>query len=186
MGKMITRIRKLLEHKSNWDIELEYLISHGMHLGKNSTINAGCTIDSGWPWLISIGDNVTISSNVTILAHDASTNIVGRGTKLGKVTIGNNVFIGTNAVVLCNTHIGDNVIIGAGSIVTHDLPSNGVYAGAPAVKISTIEEYQRKITLLKESRPSFDHIRKWDQWREAPWEEKEIMLGGLEDGAGFI
>lgn len=41
MGKMITRIRKLLEHKSNWDIELEYLISHGMHLGKNSTINCG-------------------------------------------------------------------------------------------------------------------------------------------------
>lgn len=41
MGKMITRIRKLLELKSYLDLELEYLILHGMHLGKNSTINCG-------------------------------------------------------------------------------------------------------------------------------------------------
>ena len=157
-----------------------------MHLGKNSTINSGCNIDSGWPWLISIGDHVTIAPNVTILAHDASTNIVKCGTKLGKVTIGNNVFIGTRSVILCNTHIGDNVIVGAGSVVTHDLPSNYVYAGNPAVKVSSIEEYQRKNNLLRNSRPSFDQIRKWDSWREASKEEKEIMVKSLDDGIGFI
>lgn len=186
MGRIKNIILKVFFKKSNWDIELEYLLSHGMHLGKNSIINSGCIIDSGWPWLISIGDHVTIAPNVTILAHDASTNIVKCGTKLGKVTIGDNVFIGTRSVILCNTHIGDNVVVGAGSVVTHDLPSNGVYAGTPAVKVSTIEEYQKKYGLLRKARPSFDNIRKWDQWREASWEEKEIMIKALDDGIGFI
>lgn len=70
--------------------------------------------------MISIGDDVIIASDVTILAHDVNTNMVKCGTKLGRVVIGNNVFVGTKAVIPCNTTIGDNVIIGAGSIVTHD------------------------------------------------------------------
>lgn len=186
MRKFLQRIYRLLAHKSNWDMELEYLISHGMHLGKNSVINSGCIIDSGWPWLISIGDNVVISANVTILAHDASTNVVKEGTKLGRVEIGNNVFIGAGTIILCNTHIGDNVVVGAGSVVTHDLLGDAVYAGSPASKISTIGEYKDKVALLRETSPMFDGIRRWDQWREAPWEEKQIMLDGLENGVGFI
>ena len=82
--------------------EEEYRLTRGMKVGKNCHIYSWDTIDGGHPYLISIGDNVTISSNVTILTHDASTNVVGCGTKIGKVTIGNNVFIGTRAIVLCN------------------------------------------------------------------------------------
>lgn len=183
---LLASIRKILCGKSNQQLELDYLISHGMHLGKNSIINDGCLIDSGWPWLISIGDDVTIAPNVTILAHDASPDVVECGTTLGRVTIGNNVFIGTRAVILCDTRIGDNVVIGAGSVVTHDLPSNGVYAGVPAVRICSIEEYRRKNQRLKETRPSFDQIRKWDDWREATVEEKEMMKQLLDDGVGFV
>lgn len=117
---------------------------------------------------------------MTILAHDASSNIVGCGTKLGRVTIGDNVFVGTNSTILCNTHIGNNVVIGAGSVVSGDLPSNAVYAGVPAVKICSIEDYYRKNLRLKEERPSFDQIRRWDTWREAPSEEKEYMKKALE------
>lgn len=66
------------------------------------------------------------------MAHDASTGYGNRKTKIGIVRIGSDVFIGTKATVLCNVRIGDRVVIGANSVVTHDLPSNGVYAGNPA------------------------------------------------------
>lgn len=183
---LLAAIKKRLSGKSNQQLELEYLISHGMHLGKNSTIHDGCLIDSGWPWLISIGDGVTIAPNVTILAHDASPDVVECGTKLGCVTIGNNVFIGTRTVILCNTRIGDNVVVGAGSVVTHDLPSDAVYAGCPAARVCSIEEYRLKNQQLKENRPSFDQIRRWDDWREATVDEKESMKRQLADGVGFV
>lgn len=184
--KLLATLKRLLRGRTPQEAELEYLLSHGMRLGKNSTIHSGCLIDSGWPWLISIGDGVTIAPNVTILAHDASPDVVECGTRLGRVTIGNNVFIGTRSVILCDTRIGDNVVVGAGSVVTRDLPSDGVYAGCPAVRICSIEEYRQKNLALRETRPSFDDLHRWDQWREAPAEDKELMRRKLEDGIGFV
>lgn len=166
--------------------EMEYLLEHGMKVGKNCHIYSDNTIDHIYPHLISIGDNVTISTNVTILVHDASTNVVGAGTKLGRVTIGDNVFIGTGSIVLCNTHIGSNVVVGAGSIVTHDLPDNGVYAGAPARRICSIEEYRDRMLDLKSQRPDLSKILPWNQWADASEKDREIMCNLLTDGVGFI
>lgn len=175
-------LRKLLKKQT----ELEYLLAHGMRMGKNSHLYSDATIDHTYPHLISIGDNVTISTNVTILAHDASTNVVGAGTKLGRVSIGNNVFSGTGTIILCNTHIGNNVVVGAGSIVTCDLPDNGVYAGAPARKVCAIEEYREKMHKLRSERPDLSQIRPWDQWANASEEDRKKMRDALEDGVGFI
>ena len=175
-------LRKLLKKQT----DLEYLISHGMQVGQNSHIYSDSTIDHIYPHLISIGDNVTISTNVTILAHDASTNVVRGGTKLGRVSIGNNVFVGTGTIILCNTHIGNNVVIGAGSIVTHDLADNAVYAGAPARKICSIEEYYEKVHELRSERPDLSRIRPWNQWADASEEERTRMIDALKDGVGFI
>lgn len=147
---------------------------------------AGTVIDSMWPWLISIGDNVTLSSNVTILAHDASTNIAGCGTKLGTVKIGSNVFIGTGSIVLCNVTIGDNVIIGAGSVVTKNCSSNSVYAGNPAKRICSIEDYRERYEKLHRSKPDFSKIRVWYNWKYASKEEKKMMLEKLESDIGFV
>ena len=179
-------LRKICRKKSADEANLEYLLSHGMKLGQNSYINSGCMIDTEWPWLISIGDNVIIASDVTILAHDASTNVIACGTKLGKVSIGNNVFIGTKTVILCNVEIGDNVVVGAGSVVTHSLPSEGVYAGNPARQICTIEEYRRKYEALRKERPNFDRIKKWDQWSNSTENERKIMIERMKDGIGFV
>ena len=92
--------------------EVEYLEAHGFRHGKNFQYYSGNPIDSNWPWLISVGDNVMLASDVRILAHDASTGYANGYTKIGCVTIGNNVFIGADSIVLCNTKIGDNVIVG--------------------------------------------------------------------------
>ena len=178
----MNKLRKFLKKQT----EMEYLLAHGMKVGKNSHIYSDSTIDHIYPHLISIGDNVTISTNVTILAHDASTNVVGAGTKLGRVSIGNNVFIGTGTIVLCNTHIGNNVVVGAGSIVTRDLPDNGVYAGSPARRICSIEEYREKVHMLRSERPDLSQIRPWDQWADASEEDRQKMCDALTDGVGFI
>ena len=136
INRFIRIFKRFFLRKSRDQLELEHLIKNGLIVGKNTHINAGFMFDSKWPWLISIGDNVTFSSNVTILAHDASTNVVGCHTKLGRVRIGNNVFIGYGSTILCNVKIGDNVVIGAKSVVTHDLEADGVYAAISAWPVS--------------------------------------------------
>ena len=175
-------LRKVLRRQT----DMEYLLAHGMRVGKNSHLYSDATIDHIYPHLISIGDNVVISTNVTILTHDASTNVVGAGTKLGRVSIGNNVFIGTGTIILCNTHIGSNVVVGAGSIVTRDLPDNAVYAGSPARRICSIEEYRDKMQKLRMERPDLSQIRPWDKWEDAKEEERQKMCDALSDGVGFI
>ena len=168
------------------ELDLEEMKARGLKVGKDCHLYSSGGFDHIYPHLISIGDNVTISTNVTILAHDASTNVVGCGTKLGRVNIGNNVFIGTGATILCNIDVGNNVVIGARSLVTCNLPDNGVYAGVPAKRICSIEEYRSKNLALRETWPDFSLIKPWYQWNEATQEEKQQMIDGLQDGVGFI
>ena len=65
-------------------------------------------------------------TGVTVLAHDASTQIPLGVSKVGRVTIGNEVFVGRGTIILPNVTIGDRVVIGAGSVVTKDIPSGSV------------------------------------------------------------
>ena len=113
--------------------------------------------------MITIGSHVRITEGVKILTHDYSWSVLkglsgNRGGVIlgasGKVTIGNNVFIGMNTIITRNVTIGDNVVIGVGSIVTKDCESNSVYAGNPARKIMTIEQFynKRKELQLKEAK----------------------------------
>lgn len=179
MLNFLRRIRK----KSS---EIDFRIAHGMKVGKNCHFFSDETIEGSWPWLLSFGDNVTVSTNVTMLAHDASLNMVNCGTKLGRIDVGNNVFIGTGAIVLCNVKIGDNVIVAAGSVVTNDLPSNAVYAGNPARKICSIEELRVKHETLRIERPDFSQMHQWDEWIDASEEDKNKMFDMLDDGCGYV
>lgn len=109
-------------------------------------------IDLTHPWLLRIGNHVRITRGVIILTHDYSWFVLKNtpetcGRILGAqspVAIGNNVFIGMSAIITRGVTIGDNVIIGAGSVVTKDCESNSVYAGNPARKIMTLQEYYEK------------------------------------------
>jgi len=96
------------------------------------------------PWLIEIGNNVTITSGVKLLTHDGSTCLAkdekGRRYKYGRITIGDNVFIGVNAIVLPGITIGNNVIIGAGSVVTRSVASDSVVTGNPARHIKSFTD----------------------------------------------
>lgn len=104
----------------------------GLNIGKNVLIYKDVHFDTVAPEMISIGDDSTITSGVRILTHFLDPSSTGRCFRLGEVRIGKNVFVGT-CVVICNSvTIGDGVIIGAGSIVTKNIPAYEVWAGNPA------------------------------------------------------
>jgi len=120
------------------------------NIGKNVSIVGQANFGSE-PYLITIGDNTTISFDCAFVTHDAATrvirNIPGENPETviyGEINIGKNCFIGCRTVILPNVTIGDNVIIGAGSIINKDIPSNTVAAGNPCKIICTLEEYKNK------------------------------------------
>lgn len=160
------------------------LKKQGCAIGNNFNVQEGVIIDKSHCFLIKIGDNVTLAPRVHILAHDASTKRYLGVTKIGHVHIGNNVFIGAGSIVLPNTIIGDNVVIGAGSIVTTDVEENSVYCGNPAKKICSLDDYKNKMTSLIKKRPCYDYSytikAKVDRLK------KNQMISDLEDGIGFI
>lgn len=99
------------------------------------------------PYLVSLGRQVMLSDNVRFVTHDGgirvldNMGILPRADVFGAIRVGNNVFIGMDCIVLRGVTIGDNVVIGAGSIVTRDIESNSVWAGIPARRIKSIDEY---------------------------------------------
>lgn len=135
---------KELIYRFRGEYTTEKLISMGMTVGKNFGRLNGVILDPSYCWLIEIGDNVTLAPRVHILCPDASTKQFLNYTKIGRVTIGNNVFIGAESVVLPGVTIGSNVIIGANSTVTHDIPDNTVAVGSPAQILCSLEEYLQK------------------------------------------
>lgn len=130
----------------------EKLIKMGMKVGINFGRLNGVILDPSHCWLIEIGDNVTLAPRVHILCHDASTKYALGYTKIGRVTIGNNVFIGAESVVMPGVTIGNNVIVGANSTVTHDIEENSVVVGTPARYICSYDEYiEKEKNRMKES-----------------------------------
>ena len=110
-----------------------------IHIGKNVFINSGCKFqDQGG---IFIGDGVLIGHNVVIatLNHDLRPE-KRQGMHPKPVKIGRNVWIGSNSTILPGVTVGDNAVIGAGSVVTKDIPENTVFAGNPAKFIKNIGE----------------------------------------------
>ena len=122
----------------------EKLVKMGLKVGQNFGRLNGVILDPSHCWLIEIGDNVTLAPRVHILCHDASTKLFLGYTKIGRVTIGDNVFIGAGTIILPGVTIGSNVVIGANSTVTHDIPENSVAVGSPARVIKSLDNYLAK------------------------------------------
>jgi maltose O-acetyltransferase len=102
-------------------------------LGEGAFLNFGCVILDVAP--VAIGAYTRIGPTVQIYTADHPRDPAERrsGIQSGRpVTIGSNVWIGGGAIILPGVHIGDDAIIGAGSVVTHDVPAGATIAGNPA------------------------------------------------------
>ena len=144
----------------------------------------GVIIDSSHYWHIEIGDNVTLAPRVHILAHDASTKKFIDYTRIGKVKIGNNVFIGASAIILPGITIGNNVIIGASSVVTKSIKDNEVVAGNPARFIMDTDDFISKRKKEMQSVPVFDESYTLRQ--NVSEQKKEDMNRLMKNNIGYI
>ena len=105
-----------------------------MKIGDNCFINN--VNFSTEPYLIEIGDHVAIAAGTDFITHDGAIwcfrDEIENADVFSKIKIGNNVFIGNNCTILPGTTVGDNCIIGAGSVVRGNFPENSVIVGNPA------------------------------------------------------
>lgn len=121
---------------------------YGVKIGNNIRFT-GKPVWGSEPFLIEIGNDVTITQDVTFITHDGGVGVLREELKgvnvFGKINIGNNVFIGARTILMPGVTIGNNVVIAAGSIVTKDISNNSVAAGVPARVIKNIDEYKENI-----------------------------------------
>ena len=119
-------------------------------VGKNCFINYNCTmLDNA---RITMGDNCLLAPNVSIYTagHTLYPDLRSMGYEYGvAVTIGDNVWIGGNTVICPGVHIGSNCVIGAGSVVTKDIPDWSLAAGNPCRVIRQITEEDKAFYFRK-------------------------------------
>lgn len=174
------RFRKwLLEEK--W---LDDYIKLGMKVGEGCSIQPGVIFDYSHCWLIEIGHRVTIAPEAYILAHDASSKFAVGHTKIGRVILDNDVFIGARAIIMPGVTVGKGAIVAAGSIVTKSVSPGSIVAGNPATQISNTKDYTEKLLLQMLDSPTFDYSYLLTQNLSA--EKKEEMITKLTEKSGFI
>lgn len=131
-------IIKILMLKASDERRIRYLRKLGVKIGERCRIRTMSF--STEPYLIEIGNHTAVAAGSQFITHDGATWVfeddVEGGGIFGKIVIGNNVFIGINCILLSNTTIGDNCIVGAGSVVRGHFPENSVIAGNPAQIVS--------------------------------------------------
>lgn len=144
-------IKLLMGYRATSKAYIKKLRKLGVEVGEDVTIFRpfNTTIDVQNPHLLKIGNHVQITGPVTILTHDYSWCVLKR--KYSKVignqksvVLGDNIFIGWGTTILAGSNVGDNVIIGANSVIHGNVASNAVYAGNPAKYIMSLEEYYQK------------------------------------------
>lgn len=147
--KLLTFLKYYILHHGNL---VKYLRTQGVKIGDqcqllNRPYNYGSE-----PWLVEIGNKVTITYGVFLITHDASSRLFREtipdsspfGNRFDSIHVHDNSFIGINSIILPGVSIGPNSIVGAGSVVNKDVPPNTVVAGVPARRICSLEEYIEK------------------------------------------
>ena len=144
IGKIV---KELLGKSDGAFINPPFYCDYGSHIevGKNFFANYNCTIIDVAK--VKIGDNCQMAPNVAIYTAGHPLHPVSRSSMYEygiSVTIGDNVWIGGNTVIMPGVHIGSNTVIGAGSVVTKDIPDWVVAVGNPCRVIKQITEEDKK------------------------------------------
>ena len=158
MKKLLKKLLRKIFYRAighpEWEsseANIKWMRSRGIRIGEGTKVihPRSVIVDGSRPELITIGENVLLHHGTVLMTHDyASRAFVNRDAEFipshGRITIGNNVWLGRNVTILKDVTIGDNVIIGLGSVVSKSIPSNSVAIGSPAKVICTFDEYMAK------------------------------------------
>lgn len=146
-------VKELFGKSENAMVNPPFYCDYGSHIevGKNFFANYNCTILDVAK--VKIGDNCQMAPNVAIYTAGHPIHPATRNTayEYGKeVTIGDNCWIGGNVVICPGVHIGDNVVIGAGSVVTKDIPDWSLAAGNPCKVLRRITDADKRLLFRQE------------------------------------
>lgn len=146
MGWLIAKIRsKIVKRPKSYEIMNNYYRRGGATIGNNCVICSN--LDLCEKELLIIGNNTIISSDVLFVTHDVSFGLIAKkqGSLFGKITIGNNCFIGERSTILYGVTLADNIIVGSGSVVTKSFDESGIIiAGNPAKIIGYVNQFINK------------------------------------------
>lgn len=172
--------------RARGDLNLDRLVSEGLQLGEGAFVARHAYLDPVRPWLISIGAGANIGPFVNIVVHDASLLRSTGFARIARVDIGKRVVVGTGAIILPGTRIGDDCIVAAGAVVRGDVEPGSVVVGNPAKVVSRVD------TLAVFHRAG---AAKGPTWPSAGWtaglgitaarkrEQREALGGGV---SGYI
>ena len=165
---LVAKVKSKVFH--NHEIICDYFRKCGMKIGVNVHIYSN--IQTTESYLIRLGDNTTISNDVQFLTHDNSIEKldIGYSVGFGEIVIGSNCFIGARSIILGGVHLSDNVIVGAGSVVTKSFPEGSIIAGNPARLISSMKDFKEKV--LSRFNISIEGL--------SPIEKRELLLNNRE------
>lgn len=131
------------------------------------------------PYLIKIGNNVTLTDGVKFINHDGGVWVIRNKFQEYKnidivkpITIGNNVFIGSNTIILPGVNIGDDVIIGANSVVTKSITSSGIYAGVSCKYICSLDEYISKNSCFFQNTKKMGYFEKREYYKNSTFDKE--------------
>ena len=128
---ILKRIKSLYLQKTN---PIKYAKKIGVTLGEECRLSGSPNWGSE-PWLISVGDNTTISFDCAFITHDGAVGVIRRMEKykdvikFGRIKVGNNVFIGARSTILPGVTIGDGSIVAAGAVVSKSIPEGDIWGG---------------------------------------------------------
>lgn len=145
----------------------KYFRKQGAQVGNGCRIMVQSLGDE--PYLVKIGNNVSVAAGVVFSTHDGGVSVFRREIPdiqvFGTIIIEDNCMIGQGVILCPDIRIGQNSIVGAGSVVISDVPPNSIVMGVPARPIGSLEKYKEKcVNKWQEQRPSDIIIEEGRNW----------------------